>query len=195
MAEQFKDIGMKYCPSCRNILAYNGNGRYECLLCCTHVVVLDKDPDIFYEVPFTNEEREAYYLARKEGIRNRVFFEREREREAMKREAVRNEQSGLKHCDNKQRKMNPLFNMQEVKNINIESVEEKKEEITSDLIQDLLPNKKCIVCGRGIQSGSYCKECTFVQIKKMQRKDLMGDRSSIVTDNYGNMRYKGYQDE
>lgn len=190
MLNQFEGAAMKYCPSCRNIMEYHGNGRYVCLLCCNHVVVLDKEPNTYYEVPFTNEEREAYYLARKEGIRNRTFFEREREREEKKKEAIRNEQLALNHTPVKK---NPALQSilgltvghDEQENTNEEQGQSKQVENTAN------QQKKCIVCGKLIRSGSYCKECTFQQIRKLQRRDL----ASVKTDNYGNMRYKGYRDE
>ncbi|WP_167959005.1 hypothetical protein [Anaerosporobacter faecicola] len=188
MGEQFDEGGMKYCPSCRNILEYHGSGRYECLLCCTHVVVLDKDPDIYYEIPFTQEEREAYYLARKEGIRNRVFFEREREREVKKKEAVQNERFGVQPIENKNEVFRSFMTMTQDTDEPVKTEQEEKQE---EKHEEVSPYRKCTICGKAIKSGSYCKECTFEQIKKMQRKDLMHGRS---TDNYGNMRYKGYRD-
>lgn len=186
MAEQIGDIGIKYCPNCRNLMEYHGDGRYGCLLCCTHVVVLNKNPNLCYEVPFTNEEKEAYYLARIEGIRNQVFFEREREREVKKKE-----------------KSNPMLTMKTGTNTNFhnmedkieDKIEDKTEETSKHIEQKLSPTKECTICGRSISSGTYCKECTFLQIKRMQRKDLEACRDNIVTDNYGSMRYKGYQDE
>lgn len=182
MAEQIGDIGIKYCPNCRNLMEYHGDGRYGCLLCCTHVVVLNKDPNLCYEVPFTNEEKEAYYLARIEGIRNQIFFEKEREREVKKKE-----------------KSNPLLTTKTDTNTNFhnmeDKIEDKTEETSKYIEQKLSLTKKCILCGRSISSGTYCKECTFLQIKRMQRKDLEASRDNIVTDNYGSMRYKGYQDE
>ena len=156
---------MKYCPSCRNIMEYHGNGRYTCLLCCNHVVVLDKEPDTCYEVPFTIEEREAYYLARKEGIRNRTFFEREREREEKKKEAVRSEQLALNQTPVKKNEtlqsiMGLAIGRNEQENTHEEQGEYVQTEDTANTIKEAFETnqRKCIVCGKLIHSGSYCKE-------------------------------------
>jgi len=170
MAEQKGENGMKYCPSCRNVLEYLGEGKYECLLCCTHVVVLDKDPDIFYEVSFTEEEREAYYLARKERIRNRVFFERERERETKKKEAVKKEQDMINRLGegheepNNRETFDAFLSSRTMGNMPL-TKEEEPEQVRMPKQEQ---GKKCTICGKPIPSGIYCKECTFEQIKKMQ---------------------------
>lgn len=144
MTEQFVNGNNKYCPSCRNILKYHGKGRYECPLCCTHLVVLDKNPLVCYEIPFTEREKE-----------------------------VKSKES----------------------NSNLGSSQEQDEEVESHINQELSQDKNCVICGCAIKSGIYCKRCTFEQIKMMQRKDFLRDKENMTTDNYGNIRYKGYRGE
>lgn len=143
MAEQFIDGKKKYCPSCRNVLEYHGKGQYECPLCYTHVVILDKNPLVCYEFPFTEQERE-----------------------------VKRTETNSYLCNSKE-----------------------KEEEESHINQELSNDKKCIICGIAIKSGTYCRRCTFEQIRILQRKDLLSGKENMATDNYGNIRYKGYRYE
>lgn len=188
MPELMDGGGMKYCPSCRNVMEYQGEGKYECLLCCIHVVILNKDPDFYYEIPFTEEEREAYYTARRAGIRNRVFFERERERETKKKEAVQREQNILNRISNgnqEQEEQNrEPFDVYMASRtlsgqVNVPLKEDTKQQLSEQQSiqqpnETSIPIRKCKICGKPIPSGVYCKECTFEQIKKMQRKDNLG---------------------
>lgn len=53
----------------------------------------------------------------------------------------------------------------------------------------------CRMCNEPIDHGIYCRQCTFLQIEKLQQEDAEKRRFQRLTENYGKLRYKGRRDK
>ncbi|HEX3078027.1 MAG TPA: hypothetical protein VHQ24_14295 [Lachnospiraceae bacterium] len=142
---------IKYCPNCRNVMDYEGRGNYRCLVCYAQVIMLNEDTTMFYEIIGKSSkipESEANIEPTDIGSVIEVSVTKEVDKDI---------------------------------NSNQDKINESKTSKVSDSNEPVLradseSKRTCLLCGKAIQHGTYCKECTFLQIQKMQKQDIRRPR-------------------
>lgn len=141
---------IKYCPNCRNVMDYEGRGNYRCLVCYAQVIMLNEDTTMFYEIISKSSkipELEAN-IEPNNGSEIEISVTKEADKDIKSDQNKINESKTFKVSDSNE----PI------------------------LKADSESKRTCLLCGKVIQHGTYCKECTFLQIQKMQKQDIRRPR-------------------
>ncbi|HEX3022087.1 MAG TPA: hypothetical protein VHP81_06830 [Lachnospiraceae bacterium] len=138
---------LKYCPNCRNVMDYEGRGNYRCLVCYAQLIMLNEDTTMFYEIIGRSSkisETEADFEPKDSGSVIEMSVTKETDKD------IKSDQDKV----------------EESKSLMVNSSDERV------LRADSKAKRTCVLCGKEIQHGTYCKDCTFLQIQKMQKQDI-----------------------